>query len=112
MIRRMETSNRKSLFEISSWNRFLNRSLKLVSESVLKPIIETVTGDFLGPRGLFESRAPPLTEKHVQLLYRPRLNTGDPSQPNPNSTLVSIIHSPPQEIVVTGLTSFTNQVNL
>ena len=26
--------------------------------------------------------------------------------------MVSIIHSPPQEIVVTGLTSFTNQVNL
>jgi len=26
--------------------------------------------------------------------------------------LVSIIHSPPQEIVVTGLTSFTSQVNL
>ncbi len=26
--------------------------------------------------------------------------------------LVSIIHSPPQEIVVTGLTGFTNQVNL
>jgi hypothetical protein len=49
MIRRMETSNRKPLFEISSWNRFLNRSLKLVSESVLKPVIETVTGDFLGP---------------------------------------------------------------
>src|SRR6267378_1474898 len=42
----------------------------------------------------------------------PSLNTGDPSQPNRNTTLVSIIHAPPQEIVVTGLTSFTSQVNL
>ncbi len=29
----------------------------------MKPVIETVTGDFLGPRGLFESRVPPFHEK-------------------------------------------------
>jgi len=57
MIRRMETSNRKPFFEISSWNRFLNRSLKLVLESVLKPVIETVTGDFSGPPGAYSSLA-------------------------------------------------------
>jgi len=41
---------------------------------------------------------------------RPRLNTGDPT--HPSSTLVSTLHAPPQEIVLTGLTSFTSQVNL
>jgi len=61
----METSNRKSLFEISSWNRFLNRSLKLVLESVLKPVIETVTGDFLGPQGPIRVSRPALSRKNA-----------------------------------------------
>ena len=43
---------------------------------------------------------------------RPRLNILRREEPRSGTVLVSIIHSPPQEIVVTGLTSFASQQNL
>ena len=77
--------------------------------------LESVAANFPAPGGPTQvaRRAPHHPyDAQPKRAKRPRLNTGDPSQPSPDSTLVSIIHSPPQEIVVTGLTSFTNQVNL
>jgi len=43
---------------------------------------------------------------------RLRLNILRREEPRSGTVLVSIIHSPPQEIVVTGLTSFASQQNL